>query len=100
MHKRINHQRRFLRGVFLPVVIMAIATIGACGDNDDEEVSSYDGLLSLFEDWREFEQPPLLDGAPDYTAARFSAAHAKLKDYQARLTAIDRSGWSIEQQVD
>ena len=100
MHKRINHQRKFLRSVFLPVVIMAIATIGACGDNDDEEVSRYDGLLSLFEDWREFEQPPLLDGAPDYTAARFSAAHAELKDYQARLTAIDRNGWSIEQQVD
>ena len=42
----------------------------------------------------------MLDGAPDYTAPRMSAAHAGLKDYQARLHAIDSSEWSIEQQVD
>ena len=26
--------------------------------------SSYDDLVSLFHDWRAFEQPPLLNGAP------------------------------------
>jgi hypothetical protein len=62
--------------------------------------SSYDDLIVLFEDWRAFEQPPLIDGAPDYTATRMSHAHAELRDYQARLRAIDPSGWSVEQQVD
>ncbi len=42
----------------------------------------------------------MLNGAPDYTAERFAAAHAKLADYQARLNAIDSSEWPVEQQVD
>ena len=32
------------------------------------DAKSYDDLLVLFEDWRQFEQPPSLEGAPDYTA--------------------------------
>ncbi len=60
----------------------------------------YEGLLGLFEDWREFERPPMLDGAPDYTAERLAAAHAELARYRARLEAIDPAGWPIEQQVD
>jgi len=39
-------------------------------------------------------------GAPDYTAATLAQKHEKLKSYQARLAAIDPSGWPVEQQVD
>ena len=60
----------------------------------------YAELVKLFHDWRAFEAPPFKDGAPDYTAARFTAAHAKLKDYQARLQAIDTSKWPVDKQVD
>ena len=34
--------------------------------------ADYDDLLQLFDDWRDFESPPLLNGAPDYTSAGFS----------------------------
>lgn len=61
---------------------------------------SYAELLTLFADWRAFEQPPQRKGAPDYTAARVQAAHAELPSYQARLRDIDRSGWSAAQKVD
>ena len=57
-------------------------------------------LVQLFHDWRAFEQPPLKDGAPDYTAARFAAAHEELKTYQARLEAIDTKDWPADKQVD
>ncbi|NQD36738.1 DUF885 family protein [Permianibacter sp. IMCC34836] len=57
-------------------------------------------MVKLFHDWRAFERPPLRDGAPDYTAARFTAAHAELKHYQARLHAIDTSQWPVDKQVD
>ncbi|HSD68361.1 MAG TPA: hypothetical protein VLB07_02355, partial [Woeseiaceae bacterium] len=60
----------------------------------------YEDLVELFEDWREFERPPLKDGAPDYTAERFAAAHKELGAYRARLNAIDTSSWPVEQQVD
>ena len=31
----------------------------------------YRSLVELFNDWRDFEDPPRLNGAPDYTADRF-----------------------------
>ncbi len=83
--------------------LIMLAAVFAAGISRAEEspvASSYDDLVALFEDWRQFEEPPMLDGAPDYTAERFAAAHAKLADYQARLNAIDTSGWPVEQQVD
>ncbi|WOJ96816.1 hypothetical protein R0137_16450 [Congregibacter brevis] len=62
--------------------------------------SSYKELVDLFGDWRAFEKPPLLDGAPDYTAKRLSKAHAELPALQNRLNDIDTSDWPIDQQVD
>ena len=62
--------------------------------------TSYADLVTLFEDWRAFEAPPLLDGAPDYTPERMAAAHAELQTYLARLRAIDTSAWPVEQQID
>ena len=81
-------------------ILAAVFAAGAHGEEEGLMAESYDDLVALFEDWREFETPPLLDGAPDYTAERFAAAHAELADYQARLRAIDTSSWPIEQQVD
>lgn len=61
---------------------------------------SYDDLKQLFQDWRAFEQPPLLGGAPDYTAATTARRYQELKDYQARLRAMDADQWPVDQQVD
>lgn len=61
---------------------------------------TYQDLLQLFEEWRQFERPPSKDGAPDYAAKRFTAAHKELKKYQARLNGIDISSWPVDQQVD
>ena len=87
------------------VAAMACGTVGAgaaaprpAGARAPSE--SYDELVALFEDWREFERPPLLDGAPDYTAGRLAEAHAQLPGFLERLHAIDRTGWSVEQQVE
>ncbi|GAB5535554.1 MAG: hypothetical protein Rubg2KO_18030 [Rubricoccaceae bacterium] len=57
-------------------------------------------LVDLFEDWRAFERPPLLDGAPDYTAETFAARQSGFEQIRARLTAIDTTGWSVPHQVD
>jgi hypothetical protein len=65
-----------------------------------EAAGGYDELVALFEDWRELERPPRLDGAPDYTARRFEERYEALQGLRARLEAIDPSGWPIPQQVD
>ena len=65
-----------------------------------ENESSYDDLVQLFSKWREFEVPPFVLGAPDYTKATFDKRHAKFLELQAELLKIDTTGWSIENQVD
>ena len=62
--------------------------------------SSYQGLTTLFAEWRAFERAPMRDGAPDYTAATIARKHAELKSWQSRLNAIDTTGWTTEQQID
>ena len=62
--------------------------------------ASYDALVQLFEDWRAFERPPLLEGAPDYTAERFEIRQPAYLELRARLDGMDIDAWPIEQQVD
>ncbi|MEM6775260.1 MAG: hypothetical protein AAF640_10450 [Pseudomonadota bacterium] len=57
-------------------------------------------LVKLFEDWRSFESPPLLDGAPDYTEERFAERYAVFEDYRARLNAMDIDDWPVSAKVD
>ncbi|MEE8294710.1 MAG: DUF885 family protein [Sphingomonadales bacterium] len=58
------------------------------------------GLVALFEDWRAFEKPAMVGGAPDYSAPAMVKKHEDLKAYQARLAAMDMTGWPVEWQVD
>jgi hypothetical protein len=62
--------------------------------------ANHGDLLTLFQEWRAFEHPPLLDGAPDYTAATFAARYEAYKDLRPRLDAIDTTGWSLPEKVD
>jgi hypothetical protein len=61
---------------------------------------SYEDLLVLFEMWRTFEQPPLRDGAPDYTIETTARRHRQLKTYQAGLMTFETENWPVGQQVD
>ncbi|MFM8535745.1 MAG: DUF885 family protein [Acidimicrobiia bacterium] len=78
-----------------------IAVAGAVSIGAQSTPASYQQLLTLFTEWRAFEEPPRLDGGvPDYSAATSQRRLAELATLQARLKAIDQRGWSIPQQVD
>jgi hypothetical protein len=62
--------------------------------------NNYSDLVSLFKEWRTFEKPPLLDGAPDYTKETFENRWPSFKELQNQLNAIDTTSWPIEHQVD
>ena len=62
--------------------------------------NDYQDLVTLFKDWRAFENPPKLDGAPDYTKATFEKRWPKFLELQKTLKSIDTSNWSIENKVD
>ena len=81
-----------------------VAAIG-CAETDPVPAAtvsstSYDDLVTLFADWRQFEKPSLVDGIPDYTAENMAMQHRELSDYRSRLEAIDASGWLVAQQID
>lgn len=57
-------------------------------------------LVALFHEWRAFESPRLVEGVPDYSEAAMAAQHRELPRWQARLRALDPSGWPVSQQVD
>ena len=56
---------------------------------------SYAELQQLFAEWRAFEQPPLLEGAPDYRPATVARRHRALAAWQQRLRAIDIADWPV-----
>jgi hypothetical protein len=62
--------------------------------------NDYQSLVTLFKEWRAFENPPLREGAPDYTAVTFEKRLPEFKKLQAKLLAMDTSGWPIEHKVD
>ena len=76
------------------------AALCAAADNGRAQSRGYDQLLALFKEWRAFEEPPRVNGAPDYSPATNKRRLAELSRMQGRLKAIDVAGWPIAQQVD
>ena len=79
----------------------AVLSLAAVGTGAQAPPASYQPLLALFAEWRAFDEPPrLAGGVPDYSPATNARRLAELGRLQARLQAIDQTGWSIPQQVD
>jgi len=82
------------------LTLAATLALGATGLAGRSPLASYQDLVTLFTEWSAFERPPLLDGAPDYTAATTARRHTELKGFQKRLAAIDPSAWPVNERVD
>ncbi|WP_439473374.1 hypothetical protein [Algoriphagus formosus] len=65
-----------------------------------QKPASYSDLETLFTKWREFENPPLHEGAPDYRKVTFEQRRPDFENLQSKLLQMDTSGWSIPEQVD
>ncbi|MDJ0709599.1 MAG: DUF885 family protein [Woeseiaceae bacterium] len=85
-----------MRSIAQPLV----ATIFLAMLSTNASAETHDDLVDLFEDWREFESPPLLDGAPDYTVEQFDARRKDFLELRYRLEALVIDDWSIAEQVD
>ena len=62
--------------------------------------SNYETFQELFFEWRKFENPPLLNGAPDYTKSQFRKRQNGFRRIEKLLSDIDTTGWLKYQQVD
>jgi hypothetical protein len=61
---------------------------------------SYASLVTLFEQWREFEHPSMHGEVADYGANAMAAKAADLPTWRKRLRAINTRDWPIDQRND
>ncbi len=87
--------QRFFKGQ--PLLVLGGPTVSA---QQEKLPKDYQKLVDLFGDWREFESPPLLNGAPNYTADRFKEDRKVFRGLQKRLNKINIDRWPVSQQVD
>ncbi len=92
---------------FSKLAVLVAGALVACDPADGPEgalpaaaPAGFDDLAAFFAEWREFESPDFVDGAPDYSADAMAAQYDALPAWRARLDAFDRSGWSVAQQID
>ncbi len=84
-----------------PIYLLAICFCFACQSSTPQTATSdYNDLVLLFKDWRSFENPPLLNGAPDYTATTFDKRWDEFLVLRDRLTQVDTTLWATHQKVD
>ena len=62
--------------------------------------STHDDLVTFFTAWRDFEEPPFVDGVPDYSGPVMAAQHRALARWMEALAAFDTTGWSVEERID
>ena len=82
------------------LLLLMCSLISISGISQQKQTNDYTSLVSLFKDWRAFEKPSLLKGAPDYTDLNFNKRLPAFKRLQSRLNEIDTSSMTIEQKVD
>ena len=82
------------------LLLLMCSLICVSGISQQKQTNDYTSLVSLFKDWRAFEKPSLLKGAPDYTALNFNKRWPAFKLLQSKLNQIDTSSWTIEHKVD
>jgi len=83
-------------------LLCSVLAFGLYSNNTYSQANDngYTELVSLFKEWRTFERPPLLKGAPDYTKETFNKRQPNFNSLQQKLQAIDTTNWPIHHQVD
>jgi hypothetical protein len=81
-------------------VIIIIATTFISITTSAQKTNAYNSLVKLYKTWRSFEQPPLRNGAPDYSQISFTKRRSFFQVLRAELRNIDTSNWPMTQQND
>ena len=88
---------RLALGLALLVLSEAIMSVPALAVSP---APAYRQLVQLFADWRAFNQPAIVGGVADYSAAAMAVKASRLPGFRARLAAINTSRWSVAERND
>ncbi len=92
--------KNFLSITVFAALLVATIRCSSPGDSPQEELNTYDQLVTFFHEWRAFQKPVLINGVPDYSVASMKKQHDELKVWQKKLNAVDTTGWPVQHQVD
>jgi hypothetical protein len=93
---------RFKTILILEVCLFFLSFCGSgVMDNDTSANSNdYQDLIKLFEDFRDYQKPRMVEGIPDYTLEAMEEQYARLPEFRQNFRLIDPSGWTIPEKVD
>jgi hypothetical protein len=90
--------KSFLRFILFPLFNTAL---WQCSPPVETQViTTHAQLVTLFNEWREFWSPELINGVPDYSKQAMEKQYRELAHWQKKLQAVDTSGWPVKHQVD
>ena len=87
--------------VIVPCVLIFCLMLFYCsGDQNaynEAAGNDYASLVRLFNEFKEFEEPAVVDGLPDYSASTMKAQYNTLKKFQRRLASMDPRDWPVSE---
>lgn len=82
------------------MLLIAVSMCSTAPTTKEDGPSTYQELVDLFIEWREFHAPEMIDGVPDYSTQAMKKQHQELAAWKSRLNSFDTAGWSIKDQID
>jgi hypothetical protein len=82
------------------LVCVIVACFAVCHPAVSSAAGGYDDLVVLFNDFREYQEPPISDGLPGFSPAAVDERFSGLSAYQERLAKLNTDDWPIWQQAD
>jgi uncharacterized protein (DUF885 family) len=89
-----------LMAALLALPMVAAASQVPVAAKAEAAPSRHADLVTLYDEFRAFVAPEMIDGLPDYSAAAMARQYDGLRAFQARLKAIDDSSWPVSERVD
>ena len=86
------------RLTILYIVFACFAVFHTCSESAAS--SSYDELVTLFNEFREYQEPPISEGIPDFSTEAREEKYRGLKEFQKKLAAFNIDDWPVWQKVD
>jgi len=80
--------------------LLSLAATAPLAAQEQAARADHAALVALYDAFRAFVPPPMVKGVPDYSPPAMAKQYEELKRFQARLAAIDDSGWPVSERVD
>ncbi len=81
-------------------ILFAVLALFHCSPGSSAESNIYETLVSLFNEFREFQEAEITNGVPDYTPAAMEKQYRGLNQFQDRFAAIKIDDLPVSQKVD